>query len=373
MTKLVPRSKFQIGGLIKRAARWVTDPEYRTANSYSKDDFTFSQAYQDARSKGQRTFVWDGKYYNTDYSGAHHKQYLEDLKSGKAQRWETKYPNYTNPELRKAKQEELDLYGITNEQTRNKTFIQERARNNITPAGYKQPFKQFWEGIIKNNIVYTGALPDGDNTPLQQWDMFLGYPTSGFSISKYRPNNAQQDYYYHQINSSPVISNSMIPSFIKKATQEVDKAYTKVKQAERSGKREAMEEAENNFLRAHHYRDSISKGFSTSGTYYINDRNIVNNLTGSNVPYVKGNHIVSGDWLGDYTLGIGDNYISYYDEWDINPFTSNADRYGGKSNKKYANWFQNPINTIVGTPFHLYNRAYSMDEPNIDEMYKQFK
>ena len=55
--------------------------------------------------------VWNGKHFSTDYAGAHHKQYEKDVASGKAAAWEAKYPNFTNPELRKAKQEELDTFG----------------------------------------------------------------------------------------------------------------------------------------------------------------------------------------------------------------------------------------------------------------------
>lgn len=96
---------------------------------------TFSEAYRNARSEGYKTFVWNGKHFSTDYSGAHHKQYEKDIASGKAAAWEAKYPNFTNPELRKAKQEELDAYGITNEQTKNKTF-KDRMLRKIPARGY---------------------------------------------------------------------------------------------------------------------------------------------------------------------------------------------------------------------------------------------
>ena len=96
---------------------------------------TFSEAYRNARSEGYKTFVWNGKHFSTDYAGAHHKQYEKDIASGKAAAWEAKYPNFTNPELRKAKQEELDTYGITNEQTKNKTF-KDRMLRKIPARGY---------------------------------------------------------------------------------------------------------------------------------------------------------------------------------------------------------------------------------------------
>lgn len=84
---------------------------------------SFEDAYRNSRKQGQKSFIWDYDLYSTDYSGTHHKQYEEDLKSGKVDRWYSLYPNFTYPELRMAKQEELDTYGITNEQTKNKNLI----------------------------------------------------------------------------------------------------------------------------------------------------------------------------------------------------------------------------------------------------------
>lgn len=101
--------------------RRMTSLDAQYAESYDKDYFTFDEAYKDARNKGQKTFFWNNNYYNTDYEGSHGKQYKQDVASGKAANWEQTYPNYTNPELRREKQEELDAYGITNEQTKNKT------------------------------------------------------------------------------------------------------------------------------------------------------------------------------------------------------------------------------------------------------------
>lgn len=106
-------------------------------NTYdANSNNSFDSAYQDARSKGYKTFVYKGKHYNTDYKGKYHKRYEEDVKSGKAQAWENTYPNYTNPNLRKAKQEELDTYGITNEQTKDSNFIDRFINENMPRRGY---------------------------------------------------------------------------------------------------------------------------------------------------------------------------------------------------------------------------------------------
>jgi hypothetical protein len=69
---------------VKNTARRVISKEARLAESYSSKDYTFDAAYKDARSKGQKTFFWNGDYYNTDYEGEHGRQYREDVASGKA-------------------------------------------------------------------------------------------------------------------------------------------------------------------------------------------------------------------------------------------------------------------------------------------------
>lgn len=115
--------------------RRLTSIEAQYADSYDSNDYTFNEAYADARSKGQKTFFWDNNYYNTDYEGTHGRQYKQDITSGKATTWEQQYPNFTNPELRKEKQEELDTYGITNEQTRNKTPL-DYLLQRIPASGY---------------------------------------------------------------------------------------------------------------------------------------------------------------------------------------------------------------------------------------------
>lgn len=119
----------------KNAARRAISKEARLAESYSSKKYTFDAAYKDARRKGQKTFFWNGDYYNTDYEGAHGRQYKRDVASGKAAAFQAAYPGYTNPELRKEKQEELDTYGITNEQTTNKTQREKKLRK-IDPKSY---------------------------------------------------------------------------------------------------------------------------------------------------------------------------------------------------------------------------------------------
>lgn len=60
---------------VREFIRRRTDRDALFAEEYSSKDYSFDEAYKDARSKGQKTFYWDGKYYNTDYEGAHGRKY----------------------------------------------------------------------------------------------------------------------------------------------------------------------------------------------------------------------------------------------------------------------------------------------------------
>lgn len=57
--------KAQLGNWLKETARKIIDSEARNAPSYSKDEISFANAFNDARNKGANKFYWDGKYYNT--------------------------------------------------------------------------------------------------------------------------------------------------------------------------------------------------------------------------------------------------------------------------------------------------------------------
>ena len=63
--------------------------------------------------------------------------------------------------------------------------------------------------------------------------------------------------------------------------------------------------------------------------------------------------------LGAFTVGVpkDTSYISVYDKFDVDPF--------GRGNDK-------PI-IPIGKPFEYYTRFYKDGEPNIDELYKNFK
>lgn len=68
---------------------------------------------------------------------------------------------------------------------------------------------------------------------------------------------------------------------------------------------------------------------------------------------------LNGNLLGSFTLGIpkDGSFVSVYDKFDLDPF--------GMGNDK-------PL-IKIGKPFEYYTRFYKDKEPNIDELYKNFK
>jgi|GEM_PF-5066967 len=134
----------------------------------------------------------------------HHKQYNADLASGKAQAWAEANPGYSNPELVKAKQEELDTYGITNEQTRDKNFLERRGLINLDPYG-EYNAKQGVNALLLNNSYERIHDPYSYKVPEDMIGNLLGRPMKNntLRISPYRPTDgAKQDYYY-EFNRNP--------------------------------------------------------------------------------------------------------------------------------------------------------------------------
>jgi hypothetical protein len=74
--------------------------------------------------------------------------------------------------------------------------------------------------------------------------------------------------------------------------------------------------------------------------------------------------------MGTYTVGKGEDengeYISYYDEWDINPFS-------GKSAKIKIPGIEHFDDiTIIGKPIKLYDRTYNIpDSTDIKEKHRK--
>lgn len=316
---------------------------------------TFSEAYKNARSEGYKTFIWNGKHFSTDYAGAHHKQYEKDIASGKAAAWEAKYPNFTNPELRKAKQEELDTYGVTNEQTKNRSRLNNRFLSTVSytrgVAGNILPFLFNYQSDTRK-IEQSMKNNDFVNEHNTFTNYLFGRPINNniLKISKYRQPNETDKYYYAFSKHNPTEGIFMKistdePYNLNPSTKDFLKWTTTVPWKDIKDVSSYVQEME-------YYKDNPDKSL------YENAKNrlrTLKNFTSDNP--LPGNYLNLHRSLGTYTIGITPEYKSYGDKWNLDPF--------GSGN-------HTPI-IKIGKSFDLYDRFYKDGEPNIDELYKNFK
>lgn len=336
---------------------------------------TFSEAYRNARSEGYKTFVWNGKHFSTDYAGAHHKQYEKDIASGKAAAWEAKYPNFTNPELRKAKQEELDTYGVTNEQTKNRSWLNNNFMNTIswssgngspiiglinTLVNHKPEIRKMEERLLDGNLF----LEEHKNNT----EYLFGVPMKNklLAISKYRQPGENDTYYYTFPHRNPTEITAGRSSeydasthkklFGKDATKE--REYSLSTLTHKSIKEAAKQYIDTNkgVLKQKERLETLGSTPSDRFIERLNQFNAFTELVKDNPR--SGNYSIPFDFsMGRYTVGITPEYKSYGDKWNLDPF--------GSGN-------HTPI-IKIGKSFDLYDRFYKDGEPNIDELYKNFK
>lgn len=351
--------------------REVLDSEARRADSYSKKKYTFEEAYRDARSKGQRTFYWDGKYYNTDYEGVHGKRYREDVDSGKAAAFQEKYPGFTNPELRKEKQEELDTYGITNEQTQNKNIVSQRLLDNIDPFG-DYDLTQAIDAVVLNHKQRKGdALTQAKNeTHIAQLRNYLGYPAelikfttpdgAPVKISKYTPTtgDSQEGKYYYTFKRNPFgyqpQNQERYLSEYKRLKSIGDKYLDEqfYDDAHKYGLDYATKIADENMQAWSDYYDNHRD--EIQGYEPLESAFIITPETGSKE---QRRSYGNAGGLGNFTVYNNPAYSSFYDLWDIGLGQ-------GENTKTFG----------VGKPFEYYDRRYHnpAEEPDIDKLYDNF-
>lgn len=282
-----------IGGIPGLIASQFYKPDFDARSASTQDE-----AYNMARSTGAKTFIWNGDHYNTDYKGD---------------------PNKT---LVQQKQEELDTYGITNEQTLNKNKFEQNFVNTVGFRGgagapistafnalfnIKNNQRDLQDKYLDNNLFFkehTDALGLTIGIP-QKYD--------SYKISDFKPENAEEDYYLAYKNRDPITTTTG-------SNLDKDKVRAKFRESHKS-----YETSKNEFS------EYIVKGMVQK------DRDVSK--------LKKGNNLQKGDTsMGQFTIGVTDDYKSYYDKWDLNPF-------GGVGNSK------NPIK--VGNPLNIYDRKYN--------------
>ena len=242
----------------------------------------FGTAYHEAKSAGNRTFKYNGKLYNTGYK-----------------------PD-SNKTLAQNKQDELSEYGITSEYAKDKSPIMRNIHAGINPAA-----------------KYNGANDEKASLPQLVVNPAVRVMYSAITGKSY-PGNDNLNKDVIDMKTSPY--------------PDVKKDYN---QAQDSWNLYMGYPQKNNTF-------SVSQTKPKGGTepYYLS-LNRTPNLDTTDQSNVisttkSGNAILNNFNLGDYTVGKGNGYQSYYDKWDINPF--------GSGDMPFPQ---------VGKPLNIYGRKYN--------------
>jgi len=327
-----PIASTLIGGLPGFVASHFYRPDFDARKYKTKDE-----AYKAARDNGSKTFIWNGNRYNTDYKANPNKSLVEQ------------------------KQEEIDTYGITNEYTRNRNLFENRLLKNLYPYSYNNPIKRVFNATILNKVDSDKNLIENSDISRRRDDefgMLLGKPQQNntFAISKYKPKGSTEDYYFKYKDD-----NAMIKRFPAEAAEEFFNNMRKNTELFRNDKLKPGEYAYNDSINSKRWEDIRDKFHdipsnaeynpidkTVKATSYSDRENGVM-LSYGNIDFKNNaNRVIQGSNVGDFTIGKTDDYVSYYDKWDINPFGYGND----KSLYK------------LGTPLNIYDRKYFDNDNN---------
>ncbi|HRT02581.1 MAG TPA: peptidoglycan-binding domain-containing protein, partial [Candidatus Diapherotrites archaeon] len=261
-------------------AKSVLNPKNWGVPDYS-DKGSKDAAYVAARKAGEKEFMWNNQRFNTK----------SDM----------------SPE------QQLKVYGITDEQLQSQNEIKKRLYKNLTPVSNHSPIKRVWDAVIKNE-----KDPFRDKISLARSDaynLYTGHPQTNntFNISKYKPSiSSDNNITYYSLNNDNI----------------KDRLLNLVSEAE-----------------------DIKKYID-----FIRDKNLplLDNFSGR--------ENVMGKFFPSIGEDINGKYIAYYDKWDINPLNLHIPF----TNKE--------ITTDFGKPFEIYDRIYYRDNPNYNhEVLKKLK
>ena len=286
-----------------------------------------------------------------------------------------------NNKIDKSIQEQPHSEVVTNPKRRYGllTKIKQRLYNNIIPSGYHDPIGRTWNAIIHNQpeVAYdfgeqiTRNTKQGDKSKLIKlqtysaagnnfadaintndlrnalWAKYLGLSDEqvGFKItdyieeSPYKPPHAKPGEIYYRFNPELVQvlnaaqSVEIIPKTIRKP---------------------------NPYKQKYNPFSSDSIDVKYRPQQYTTIKELPEDFKA----------LADGFGMGTYTVGKGKDengeYTSYYDEWDINPFS-------GKSAKIKIPGIEHFGDiTIIGTPIKLYDRTYNIpDSTDIKEKHRK--
>ncbi len=290
----------------------------------------FSEAYKLARQSGYKDFVWqeDGRPYNTYYKGS--------------------------------AEEQMDTYGISNEQLMNRNIIQNRLAENIYPFSYDEPVRRVIDAVIKNNkdperVKDEKSISEDPNHTISQsaaqrmdcFRLYMGLPQkyNTLGISQYCPSKGkEQNIIYFKDNA--------LNRTIRDNMKDVLLAFNDAENDVKAG-------------RAMSFTDEWQKDNFVQGSAVM--INAMSRYQEKNGEFPK--DFCLGENWGGFTMTKGKDdkgcYLAYYDKWDLAAGRGLYSCVKGDLESKlskedleyFFNFLQN-TNTDFGRPFEAYDRIY---------------
>lgn len=126
------------------------------------DGATFSEAFREARQRGLKTFIWaqNGKAYTTEYKGSN--------------------------------KEQMEKYGIVNDQLQDRRWWQDRLADNLNPGGYEGAFHRVWSAVVLGQKMALRETAEEQRlSRMDYFNTYMGRPQQHdtLGISDYAPAN----------------------------------------------------------------------------------------------------------------------------------------------------------------------------------------
>jgi hypothetical protein len=243
-----------------KLSQWAINPKNWGVEDLSNLK-TRGEAFNTARNKGEKAFIYKGTRYNTNYAGTTEQQLKET--------------------------------GLTNEQLQNRSFLNKNLANNLYPFAYQNAIGRAWStGVMNKKEESRKYHEEGKydipemieikNRRLDALNLYSGIPQKNntFGISKYIPSDSKdknKTYYNFNNRDKEHLEEKLIHD-----------AYY------------------NDYERDKETKRLVSKQDIKIGTQEYK----VDNLGGMGT-------------MGNYKISTGKDkrgkYISYYDKWDLNP------------------------------------------------------
>ena len=266
---------------IKSTVKDIARPIYHKYKKLTTPDYSDKgnrhQAYAAAKKAGEKEFLFNGERFNTK----------SDM----------------------TPKQQMNVYGITDEQTLSNNFLRNRLARNIkneytTGSGkITEPIGRVFDAVIMNKSekgpteIYGNILPYYDPYGDDALNLYLGKPQkyNNFGVSDYKPTITKN-------NDNPIYYKISNDNFVNNILQEFSKDPNRIS-------------------------FQMDDRFGMLGTFTVS----------------KGK-----DEKGDY--------ISYYDIYDINPYKGEYSRFNSK---------KGDISMGIGKPFEVYDRIYYTEDINL--------